>query len=142
MPPVPPASQGEHRSSDKSLQRASARLLAALTQGETAEQRLAMPLLVLLAQQRKLIVLQSQVGSCCADGIMVVALVQASCIHRRTCTASPLPMRLHHPPPTLLPCSRHTSSSLLSCTTSARRSAHRCAASAAVLPSGYAVKAL
>ena len=54
--------QGEHRSSDKSLQRASARLLTALTQGESPEQRLAMPLLVLLAQQRKLIVLQSQVG--------------------------------------------------------------------------------
>ena len=53
--------QGEHRSSDKSLQRASARLLAALMQGDTSAQRLAMPLLVLLAQQRKLIVLQSQV---------------------------------------------------------------------------------
>lgn len=53
--------QGEHRSSDKSLQRASARLLVALQQGDAAEQRLAMPLLVLLAQQRKLIVLQNQV---------------------------------------------------------------------------------
>ena len=53
--------QGEHRSSDKSLQRASGRLLAALMQGDTPQQRLAMPLLVLLAQQRKLIVLQSQV---------------------------------------------------------------------------------
>lgn len=55
-------SQGEHRSSDKSLQRASGRLLSALLQGESPEERLAMPLLVLLAQQRKLIVLQSQVG--------------------------------------------------------------------------------
>lgn len=54
--------QGEHRSSDKSLQRASARLLAALMHGGSPEERLAMPLLVLLAQQRKLIVLQSQVG--------------------------------------------------------------------------------
>ncbi len=53
--------QGGHRSSDTSLQRASARLLVALQQGEAAEQRLAMPLLVLLAQQRKLIVLQNQV---------------------------------------------------------------------------------
>ena len=53
--------QGEHRSSDKSLQRASGRLLAALMQGDTPAERLAMPLLVLLAQQRKLIVLQSQV---------------------------------------------------------------------------------
>ncbi|KAL4451471.1 hypothetical protein ABPG75_007133 [Micractinium tetrahymenae] len=52
--------QGEHRSSDKSLQRASGRLLAALVQGDSPEERLAMPLLVLLAQQRKLIVLQSQ----------------------------------------------------------------------------------
>lgn len=54
--------QGEHRASDKSLQRASRILLAALTRGETEQQRLAMPLLVLLAQQRKLIVLQSQVS--------------------------------------------------------------------------------
>jgi hypothetical protein len=39
--------------------------LAALRQGDSLEQRLAMPLLVLLAQQRKLIMLQSQVGRRC-----------------------------------------------------------------------------
>ena len=55
--------QGEHRSSDKRLQRASGWMLAALQRGDTPEERLAMPLLVLLCQQRKLIVLQSQVGS-------------------------------------------------------------------------------
>ena len=70
--------QGEHRSSDKSLQRASARLLAALTHGESAEQRLAMPLLVLLAQQRKLIVLQSQVG--CLAGVCVGVLEGSRCL--------------------------------------------------------------
>ncbi len=58
---LPTCFQGEHRSSDKSLQRASGRLLAALRQGDSLQQRLAMPLLILLSQQRKLIVLQSQV---------------------------------------------------------------------------------
>lgn len=66
--------QGEHRASDKSLQRASARLLAALMAGETLEQRLAMPLLVLVAQQRKLIVLQSQVA-----GAALLASIAAAC---------------------------------------------------------------
>ncbi len=60
-PPFCVCLQGEHRSSDKSLQRASSRLLAALRQGDSLQQRLAMPLLILLSQQRKLIVLQSQV---------------------------------------------------------------------------------
>eukprot|EP00887_Chlorella_sp_A99_P001761 scaffold19.g1761.t1 len=52
--------QGQHRSSDKSLQRGTQRLIAALQVGPTPEQQLALPLLILLAQQRKLIVLQTQ----------------------------------------------------------------------------------
>lgn len=52
--------QGEHRASDRSLQRGTARLAAALLAGTSPEQRLALPLLLLLAQQRKLITLQTQ----------------------------------------------------------------------------------
>lgn len=49
--------QGEGPGSDRSLQRGSARLLGALQTGPPNEQ-LTMPLLVLLAQQQKLITLQ------------------------------------------------------------------------------------
>lgn len=126
--------QGEHRSSDKSLQRASSRLLSALMAGETPEQRLAMPLLVLLAQQRKLIVLQSQVGWWGQLlGVAVSAMGEAgAAIESPARLAAHLAIDL----PTLPPCnSPPTSSSLLSCTTNARRSAPRCV----VLVDGFRV---
>lgn len=54
--------RGQHRSSDRSLTRGAARLLSALQQPPAApEQQLALPLLILLAQQRRLITLQPQV---------------------------------------------------------------------------------
>lgn len=101
--------QGEHRASDKSMQRASARLLAALTSGDTPEQRLAMPLLVLLAQQRKLIVLQSQVGGSWTAGGLCVAEQRAGDASRllvapQLVCAPPTLAPLTHPlPPTPLP---------------------------------------
>ncbi|GAB4813521.1 hypothetical protein N2152v2_000567, partial [Parachlorella kessleri] len=51
--------QGEHRASNKSLKQGMQRLTAALRQGPR-EQQLALPLLILLAQQRKLITLTTQ----------------------------------------------------------------------------------
>ena len=80
-------------------------------QGDAPEQRLAMPLLVLLAQQRKLIVMQSQVGWVFGKRWLGLQFAQLLCCCRRSsCTVKLLAGVLSPPHPTPLPpcCSPRT----------------------------------